>query len=30
MTAVVVLLRNPFCPERGRDVLPVAAGTTIR
>ena len=30
MTAVVVMLRNPFCPERGRDVLPVAAGTTIR
>ena len=30
MTAVVVMLRNPFCPERGRDVLPIAAGTTIR
>ncbi len=30
MTAVVVMLRNPFCPERGREVLPVAAGTTIR
>ena len=30
MTAVVVMLRNPFCPERGREVLSVAAGTTIR
>jgi len=30
VTAVVVMLRNPFCPERGREVLPVAAGTTIR
>ena len=30
MTAVVVMLRNPFCPERDRDVLPIAAGTTIR
>jgi hypothetical protein len=30
VTAVVIMLRNPFCPERGRDVLPVAAGTTIR
>jgi len=30
VTAVVVMLRNPFCPERDRDVLPAAAGTTIR
>jgi len=30
MRAIVVMMNNPFCPERGREVLPVARPVSVR